>query len=448
MSSRIALLATAAVLAAVRTAVAQNPPVARDPGFTTVDRIAAVVGKKPILLSAVEEQLNERLAELARQRVPVPTDSVSLAAARRQLLDDMVDQELLLQTALRDTTIKVTDQQVQSAINQRLRDIREQFASENDYRRQLRSAGFGTVEEYRRYLADEARRSLTIGALQQQLREKGELRPLPPTERELRDAFDKAGGSQQRRPAAVSLRRIVIRPEPDSSAVAIAKAKADSVLGVLRRGADFATVAKHVSDDSGTAQQGGELGWIRRGKGYVREFEDAVFVLRPGQVSDLVRSPFGFHIIQVEHAEPSEVQARHILIMPAVSPAALQRARARADSVAMALRAGAPADSLSMKYHDETEEALLKNAPRSALPQVYQDAIATAKVGDIIGPLTEGASTARTKFAIIVLMGVRDEGVFTFEEVRDQLRSQVAEEKGVRRYLNGLRQKTYVSIRL
>jgi parvulin-like peptidyl-prolyl isomerase len=101
-----------------------------------------------------------------------------------------------------------------------------------------------------------------------------------------------------------------------------------------------------------------------------------------------------------------------------------------------------------MKYHDETEEALVDKQPRSVLPQVYQDALATAKVGDIIGPLTEGSSPARTKFAIVVLTGVRDEGVFTFEEVRDQLRSQVAEEKGVKRYLNGLRQKTYVSIRM
>jgi len=143
--------------------------------------------------------------------VPVPTDSAALAAARRQLLDDMVDQELLLQTALRDTSIKITDQQVQASVNQRLRDIREQFASENDYRRQLLASGFGTVEEYRRYLAEEARRSLTIGALQQQLREKGELHPLPPTERELRAAFERANGGQQHRPAAVSLRQIVIR---------------------------------------------------------------------------------------------------------------------------------------------------------------------------------------------------------------------------------------------
>jgi parvulin-like peptidyl-prolyl isomerase len=385
---------------------------------------------------------------LERQHIPVPQDSAAMAAARRQILDDMVDQELLLQTAQRDTTIKVTEPQVQSSVNQRLLDIRNQFASELDYRRQLRTAGFGTVEEYRRYLSEEARRSLMIGALQQQLREKGDLRPLPPTEAELREAFDRAHGSQQHRPAAVSVRQIVIRPEPDSAAVAVAKHKADSVLAVLRRGADFATVARHASDDSVSAAQGGELGWIKRGQHWVREFEDAAFSLRPGIISDLVRSPFGFHIIQVEHAEPSEVQVRHVLIAPVLTAAVIEAARLKAEMVAGLLRAGAPADSLSMKYHDQSEEALVEMVPRSNLSQVYQDALASAKVGDIIGPIKVGTVSANTKFAILMLTAVRAEGEFTFDEVRDQLKSQVAEEKGVRRYLNSLRAKTYVSVRL
>lgn len=420
---------------------------AQEPVYAPIDRIVAVVGRKPILMSQVEEQLNERISELQRQHAPVPTDSASLAAARKQLLDDMVDQELLLQQAQRDTTIKVTDQQVQVAVTQRLRDIREQFASERDYQQQLRQAGFGTAEEYRRYLADEARRSLMIGALQQQLREKGELRPLTPTEAELRAAFDRVKGSQQPRPATVSLRQIVIRPEPDSTAVRIARQRADSVVGVLRRGADFATVAKHVSDDP-SKDQGGELGWIKRGSGYVREFENAIFSLRPGQISDPVRSPFGFHVIEVEHVEPTEVQVRHILIMPTISPAGVQAAHDRADSVAAALRRGAAADSLSRLYHDETEQTLAENTPRNQLPQAYQDALATAKVGDIIGPLTLSSPVVGTKYAVLVLLGTRPEGEYTFDEVRDQLRAQVAEEKGVRRYLNSLRQKTYVSIRL
>lgn len=420
---------------------------AQEPTWTPVDRIVAVVGRKPILMSQVEEQLNERLAELQRQHAPVPTDSASLAAARKQLLDDMVDQELLLQQAQRDTTIKVTDQQVQVAVTQRLHDIRDQFASEGDYQRQLRVAGFGTAEEYRRYLADEARRSLMIGALQQQLREKGELRPLSPTEAELHEAFDRAKGSQRPRPATVSLRQIVIRPEPDSQAVRIAHERADSVAKVLRSGADFATVAKHVSDDP-TKDQGGELGWIKRGSNFVREFENAAFSLRPGQISDPVRSPFGFHVIEVEHAEPGEVQVRHILIAPKITPADIEAARLRADTVAAALRRGAAADSLSHIYHDDTELPLVQDLPRTELPQTYQDTLANAKVGDIIGPLTLSAPAVGTKFAVIVLLGTRPEGEYTFDEVRDQLRAQVAEEKGVRRYINSLRQKTYVSIRL
>jgi peptidyl-prolyl cis-trans isomerase SurA len=434
------------LLAAVLLVGAGRPARAQQTAYVPIDRIVGVVGTKPIMMSQIEEQLNERLAELRRQNVPVPSDSAALAAARRQLLDDIVDQELLLQTAQRDTLIKVTDQQVQAAVTQRLRDIRDQFASELEYRSQLRAAGFGTPEEYRRFLGDEARRQLMIGALQSRLRESGELRPMTPTDAELHAAFDKAQGRQQRRPATVTMRQIVIRPQADSAAVAAARQKADSVLGLLRRGADFAGLARRVSDDP-SRDQGGELGWFRRSQ-MVREFEEVAFRLRPGQISDLVRSPFGFHIIQVEKIEPTEIQARHILIAPVISAAAVQRAHDRADSVAAQLRRGAAADSLSRLYHDPAEQAIAENAPRTSLPQAYQDALLNAKPGDIVGPVPVPSGPTGSKFPVLVVLSMRPEGEYTFDEVRDQLRSQVAEEKGVRRYLNSLRQKTYVSIRL
>ena len=117
--------------------------------------------------------------------------------------------------------------------------------------------------------------------LVQMLRQRGDLRQIPPTEDEIRRYYEESIGQQPPRPASVSFRQIVIRPEPAPEALERTRARADSVLLELREGADFEAAARRFSDDPGTAEQGGELGWFRRGL-MVPEFEAVAFRLRPG----------------------------------------------------------------------------------------------------------------------------------------------------------------------
>src|SRR3989454_5104583 len=122
----------------------------------TLDRIVAVVGTRPILASQIEEEMVQQQA----QGQTLPTDSAALATLRRQVLDRLVELEILVQQAERDTSIKVTDQEVLDQVEQTYQNVRKQFSSENDFRDQIRQARFGSVEEWRRWLADEQRRQL------------------------------------------------------------------------------------------------------------------------------------------------------------------------------------------------------------------------------------------------------------------------------------------------
>src|SRR5439155_1664503 len=174
--------AAAAVVACV--ALVRAPAAAQGRAATAhaVDRVVAVVGTKPILASQVEEQL----VLTQSQGVKVPDDSAGRDAARRQILAQMVDEELLVQQAERDTTIKVTDQEVQDAVEQTVQNVRKQFASIPEFQTQLRAAGFVSEEEWRRWLADQQRRAILQQRLIEGLKQKGKLRPIPPSDAEMR----------------------------------------------------------------------------------------------------------------------------------------------------------------------------------------------------------------------------------------------------------------------
>lgn len=408
-----------------------------------IDRIVAVVGTRPILAS----QIDEEIVRFQAQGGQLPTDSTGRAKLRRQILDRMVEEELVVQQAQRDTTVKVTEQEVLDAVEQTYQNARKQFTSEVEFQTQLRAVGLGTVEEWRRQLSDDQRRRILQDRLFEALRQKGKLKPIPPTEAQMRDFWESNRAQQPKRPATVSFRQIVIKPQPDSVARARAYQLAESLLVVLRHGADFAAVAKRFSGDTASREQGGELGWFRRGVMF-KQFEDVAFRLRPGEISDLVETPFGFHIIKLERAQPAEILARHVLIMPNVTPAQIAIARRLADSVHAALTRGASFDSLAKIAADPEEPKLAEDAPITEVPQEYQQVLASDTTVGLKPVVTIGAASARPKFVVLEITRRHPEGELAFDDVKVRIKEILSNDLAIRHYIDQLRRQTYIDVRL
>jgi peptidyl-prolyl cis-trans isomerase SurA len=425
------------------TAGAQGPVAPSADSTTSIDRIVAVVGDQPILRSEVEEELGKMKAEGQQ----MPTDSAAQQQLVTDIINGLIDDDVMVAEAKKQK-IEVNDNDISGEVDKQVAQIRGRFASDAEYRQQLKLSGFGTPDEYRRWLMDKARRTSLQQKLFEKLRQEDKLPPAPVSEAEVDSFFQASKGQIPKLPATITYRQIVITPQPSAKEDSTALAKAESLLVEIRKGGDFATIAKRESMDLSNKDQGGDLGWHRRGE-FVPNFDRVYFALRPGQVSPVIKTTFGYHIIKVDRVQPSEVKGRHILIRPAIDSADVQRARALADSVAKLWRNGANFDSLVAKYHDPSEEKIMPDPfPQAQLPKEYQAAIKGHKAGDILDPFTiMDASRGVPKFFILELTAVDSAREPTLADYRQDIRDRLTQQKGVRRYLDNLRKQTFVSIR-
>lgn len=429
----LAALACAAPPASARQATGDSVRV--------VDRVLAVVGSRAILASQVDEALFQRFPQ------GLPTEEAELRRARTEELELLIDAELMVIEAQRDTAIRVSPEQVQESVEETYRAARQRYPTDAAFRADLAAAGFNTPEEYRAWLVDEQRRALLIQAVEAARQADGKIRSVPPTEAELRAFFEREKPRLQPRPPLVTFRQVMVAPQASPEAKAVTRQLADSIAAEIRAGADFATAARRFSQDPGSREQGGDLDWFRRGS-MVQEFEQVAFGFRPGYISDAVESPFGFHIIQVQRVQGSEVKARHILLRPAIGQAEADSALALAGRIRTALVGGASMDSLQRLHHDRSVQGEFTQVPESNLPPSYLEALANLGPGQVSPLVTmEDPDPRQNKYAILRLNTRTPGGEPRFEDVQDLLRRELSRQIGVRRYLDGLRAFTYVEVR-
>ena len=174
-----------------------------------------------------------------------------------------------------------------------------------------------------------------------------------------------------------------------------------------------------------------------------------MFSLRPGQISPVIETAFGYHIIRVDRVQAAEVKARHILISPAIDSADVARAHEEALLVASQLRAGAGFDSVVAKHHDPAEEkGILQPFVRDSLPASYALAIAGKKANEVTDPFELASPRGASKWAVVQMVSVSEAGSFDEAEVKERIRQQLIAERATRSLLDDLRRQTYVALRL
>jgi len=412
-----------------------------------LDRVVAVVDGVVI----TQSNLRERLLAKKQEGAVVPKDSAGYKAFALQSLNELVDEELILEKG-KEIKTEVPDADVNNTVEQQYKAIRSRFSNDADFKAELAKAGYGTPEEYKRFLTDGIKRNEMISRTTKKLREDGKLVSANVTDAEVQEAYDRNKSALPKREPSVTWRQIIIAPKPSLVEKERARVHAESLLATIKKGADFELLAKRESADSGSRVNGGDLGWTRRGK-MVPEFDRWLFgyyALAPGQLSPVVESPFGYHIIRVDRVNAGEVKSRHILITPTIDSTDVAAARREADSVAAQWRAGASFDSLAKKHHDYRsgeETTLLAPFPRAQLPTQYQQAFADKKPKDVVVFDIPGNANIPVKVAVAQINSVEEGGDRTLAEVKEMFRQRLAEEGGVRRLLDGLRKQAYVSVR-
>jgi peptidyl-prolyl cis-trans isomerase SurA len=415
--------------------------VAPDPDL--VDRVVAVVGDSVILLTQVQEEV-ERMR--AQNQVTVPTDPAGLQRLYGEVVDTWVNRLLVLQAAAKDSLVQVDEDRVEEVVNQEMTERTQQFPGGQAGLQQALTREGITLAQYREILKTQVRQEQLQQTYVQRLLQNAP--PIEVSEAELRAAFGDAQQQLQQRPKLVTFEQVVIAPSPSDSAKVLARARAQQVLDSIRTGADFEEMARTHSQDPGSAESGGDLGWFRRGA-MVREFEDAAFSLLDGQVSDLVETEFGFHIIKVERSRAGERKGRHILIRADVGPGDTERARTLADSVAQMARNGTPMEELFNRYSDPLapDTLTVSHEQLGQLPPGYET-LRTASDGQVVGPLEYDTGRGETRLAVVRVRQIREAGEYTFEDVKAQLAQQVQRTKQLQRMLDELKARTHIEIRM
>ena len=434
---------------------AATRPARRSTSSNRLDGIAAVVNDDVVLQSDVEEQL---YLFLMRNHVQDP-DSSMVDTLRRQILDQLVNEKLIVSEAKREG-ITVSDGEVNREVEKALSDAKSRLG-EDGFKQQLVKENT-TEEKLRAKYRDEAQRTLVAQRLVAK-----EIPPkrTPVTATEAEAYFKAHPDDFPKAPAEARLSVIQIPALPDSSVDQAAKGKAVAARKRILAGEKFAKVAADVSEDPNSARSGGDLGFIVRGA-FEPALEGPAFSLKIGELSQPVHSPYGWHIIEVLERDTvktmagkdsldtggkpvEEAHLRHIMVRVELNDADAERARVTALKVRQDALKGTDFGTLVRRYSkyegkvgDGGDLGFVSMGTLQPNIRAGLDSLEIGQVSDVLAN--------QVGYNIFKLTDRKPERPFTLDEIKDELPDavkQIQYRKQYDEWVKGLRKKSHVEIR-
>jgi peptidyl-prolyl cis-trans isomerase SurA len=261
---------------------------------SVVDKIVAVIDNEIILQS----ELDFQTSIYASQRGMDPKSP----ELKSQILNSMIDEKLVYAQAELDSIV-VSDAEVAQRIEYQISVLKQQYGSEAS----IETMYGMSLEKIKRELREDVRKNLMV----QRLREKN-FAPVEASRREVEEFYMNYRDSLGMIPEKLRIYHIFRNPKTTDRLKSQYRDFAQAVLDSIKQGANFEEMAKKYSEDPGSKAYGGDLGFVKKGVFYP-QFEAAAFALEVGQISDVVETPVGYHIIELLERRGESIRTRHIL---------------------------------------------------------------------------------------------------------------------------------------
>lgn len=308
-----------------------------------IDKIIVVVGDQIILASELASQIQLYTFQTGRQ----PKTQAEFDELQDDILEQMVNDQLFLSEAKKDTAIKLRDDEIDMALDDHLRRLAQNFNTDAEFQAALAAEGL-TIRDLRKKYRDDVRNQL----LRQRFIQR-KLMDVSISRHEVEEFYAEFKDSIPAQPEAARLAHILLTITPSPGVEDSVRAIATELRQRVLDGADFAAIsARYSTGDAGA--NGGDLGFINR-EDVVPEFGRAAFNLAVGDISGVIRTQFGFHVIKNEGKRGDQLHLRHILL--SITPTAADSAHtiALADSLLETARAGGDFAEMAKAYSQDND---------------------------------------------------------------------------------------------
>jgi len=361
----------------------------------SIDEVVAVVGSKIVKKSDIEKQYFQYVSQ----------GNTETEGIRCAILENLLLQKLLLQQAATDS-VEVSDAQVEAELDKRIRYFVKQIGSEQLLEEYYKEPIAQIKEDFRKQVRDQ----MLVQTMQSKV-----TKDISATPSEVREYFNRFPvDSLPYVSAELEVAHIVKKPPVSEAQKQEIKDKIEGYKKRILDGEDFAVLAALYSDDRTTAKKGGELGFFERGE-MVPEFEAAGFKLKPGEISPIIETKYGFHIIQLIERRGNQINVRHILLQPKISQEETDKAIHTLDSIAKLIRSGSMTfDEAAEKFSDDEETrynsgTLVNPATGNTrfqpdqLDKILFFQVDTMSVGNVSNPLPMQTPDGKTYYRLVLV---------------------------------------------